>query len=741
MARITSKITSIVSTDIPERASVVNTSGAEETIKRVDNYSRSSGEKQIQKHISKPTSPKPAFHVPISSQPASPNFTWIRVFTSVAFLIWFIGTVFLMYSVLEVPKHLNTYTPQQWAGLIAMVLSPLILIIISSYSLKQLARLTAQSQSLADTAERLTQPDDTVIRKSKIMAVAISNQVDEVNEKMSASLGRLATLEDVLNTQTGSLAKSNIDARQTTDYIAEILQGQSEALDNISGTFDERMLALSQMVTAHTDKLAHATQIAEQKIKEARISVEGATSKINAASDIVRSNTVQAAATLSASHQDINSLGNIIKERSLELDGVYKSHANNLTAMIEHLRDEQQNLGAVLEERLTKMRDLSLSAQASAESLIKASAAGKSTVEALAQSASLADTAVTARFNEMKDMVRYSNEHAESLSDKAAQRVKDSLEHTRKEIGRIEDDMADLQNRITTANRDSLELIPDDEHIISVEDVPLKQRRTRLKLKPIPQDTPIITERVAPRIDIQDVAHDQAPNQHEDADILDLYIEPNIEDNIYAKSPTTNLGPNISHDDKTNTPSQIHRDKTVQRTAPIEQTHDTKQGFSFRNLFGGRKSDEIDASLSIVNTTPPKPIPLTSPVTNTNLNHQHIETPDAETMIQALGQLGLSPNAVVDDGCIIEATNTRVSAGHEAMSRSVAERLSSPVKHLAKALSLDTMLSQQAIGFASAFDQSIENISTDREGVRNHLETEQGRAYLLCDAALNYGRV
>lgn len=732
LARITSKITSIEQTkSVSEMAAELNNLDVTDALELTERV-----EKPAPRSIPMETSPRE--HRP-RNIPAPQNFGWVRAFAIIAVLIWLALASILCFSVLDITGNIGGYSALQWAGIIGMVLGPILLIWVTAYSLKQLAQLSAQAHKLASIADNLTQPDETVIRKSKILSAAITKQVDEVDDKLNAALGRLATMEDVLNTQTTSLAQSNIDATQTADYISTNLQAQNTALDKISGTFDERMMALSQMITGHTEKLAKATQMAEQKIKEARISVEGATSKINSASDIVRANTVQAASTLSASHADISSLGNIIKERSIELDNVYKKHANDLTGMIEHLRDEQQNLGAVLEERLTKMRDLSLSAQASAESLIKASAAGKDTVEALAQSATLADTAVKARFAEMKDMVRYSNEHARSISDKAAQRVKDSLELTRKEIGRIEDEMGDLQNRISSANLKSLELVPEEEETTPHKTG--KRKRTRLKLKPV-RDSIHLT----PMPSTQTVAEESTPSEPEAPpeiieaevsknEVLDLYIEPNIETHIETtkyKIPTP---------EKAEPHTELSDIKTVQRIAPRDPELEPKQGFSLRNLFGGRSS-KPDASLSIASAAPTQSSQMPTPLADVQTAQAGTPPPEnGGDILQALGELGLAPNAVVDDGCIIEAANSRVSAGHEAMSRVVAKRLDGPVLHLSKAMSLDANLSQNAIGFAGRFDQTVEALSGNREAIRTCLEDEHGRAYLLCDAALNYGRV
>ena len=732
LARITSKITSIEQTKgVSEIAAELNDLDVTDAIDLTERV-----EKPAPRPM--PTESRPRDHRP-RNMPTPQNFGWVRAFAIIAVLIWLVLASILCFSVLGISKNYGGYSALQWAGIIGMLLGPILLIWVTAYSLKQLARLSTQAHMLACVTDNLTQPDETVIRKSKILSAAITKQVDEVDDKLNAALGRLATMEDVLNTQTASLAQSNIDATQTADYISTNLQAQNTALDKISGTFDERMMALSQMITGHTEKLAKATQMAEQKIKEARISVEGATSKINSASDIVRSNTVQAASTLSASHADISSLGNIIKERSVELDNVYKKHANDLTGMIEHLRDEQQNLGAVLEERLTKMRDLSLSAQASAESLIKASAAGKDTVEALAQSATLADTAVKARFAEMKDMVRYSNEHARTISDKAAQRVKDSLELTRKEIGRIEDEMGDLQNRISSANLKSLELVPEAEEASPRETG--KRKRTRLKLKPVRESI-----HLTPMPPTQAAAEENTPTEPETSpeiieteisknDALDLYIEPNIDPHIETKKyeiPAPEIAtPHVEPSDT----------KTVQRMAPRDLELESKQGFSLRSLFGGRNS-KPDASLSIASAAPLQPTQMPTPLADMHTAQTATTSPEnGSDILQALGELGLAPNAVVDDGCIIEAANSRVSAGHEAMSRVVAKRLDGPVLHLSKAMSLDANLSQNAIGFAGRFDQTVEALSGNREAIRTCLEDEQGRAYLLCDAALNYGRV
>lgn len=662
-------------------------------------------------NIQKPVLPvEPVHDIQYEVEDQDPRFGWTLWMGILTLIAWFALITYLAIYVIDIPGTYKSFDLADWVAITALVFIPLITVSIGTYALRQLAKISTLSHKLEIVGRELTTPDQTLKGKSSTLAAAIAAQVDQVNARLGNALAQMSGFEQLIGEQAEKIIALNADSEKSSEGIAQSLGRQTEALDQMAGKFDHHMGDLSKMLEFQSGKLSTASDYAEQKIKEAKISVEAAASKINTASDVVRGNIVQASASLSASHHDIQSLGEIIKERSEELDGVYKKHAAELTAMIEQLRDEQQVLGANLEERLRKMRDLSLSAQTSAESLIRASHAGKETIEALAQSANLTDDAVRARFKEMEDMVRYSSEHARGISDMAASRVRDSLELTRKEILRIEHDMADLQARINAKSHKSLEMVAEDEpeeHLGGKpEHAADKPRKRRLKLKPILDPTP---KKTTPELEIP-----KYQDRTEDDDIFDDL--PRDDEGIQNELPL--------EIDETADFDGLKR-PAADDTPPSSQT---KRRFSLSNLFGG-KSDTTDASLSIASPAPQSPTP---PPT---------EDAPLPNIVKDLTHLGLAPTMIVDDGCIIEAANSRSARGHEDMSRVVITRLKGPVEHLAKALAKDDGLSARVIAFATRFDRSVENIANNREAIRTHLETEEGRCYLLCDAGLNFGRV
>lgn len=682
-----------------------------------------------------------------ASAELAPSTTWMKWVGVAAVLTWLGASFAYMYGSFGVGQKLTDLTPIQIAGLVLAILLPAILLGLLFYTLRQLAKISAQSHDLARAAYALSSPDDSVIAKTAIMSKAVKMEIDSVDARIDQALARMNSLESVLKDQTAGLSHASEATSQTADEIASRLSTQRLALEGIADTFDNRMAMLSSTLDEQSSKLEASTQLAEHKIQEARISIDGAAEKINAASDVVRGNTVEAASTLTKSHAEIESLAEMIRARSTELDEVYRKHAQDLTAMIGELRDEQQDMSISLEERLVKMRDMSLSAKVSAESLTEASKAGKETVQALAEATRLTDTAVKQRFTEMEDLVKFSGEKADSISDRAARRVQDSLSQTRKEIARIENDMVALQARLNApqpaeslqldipeqprpARRERIRLTPLEEDFPPVEPPRFSSQPEPMTLRPTPEADAVFEPSPAPPPTIKPHA---IPRHDEEAlellEELTLEVEPlDLTADMMPLDPDAEI--------KTFTPEALitPQDNTLRPAAPPttedivsfskKKGKETKEksGWRWRDMLGGlERPDAItrqDEGFMPLSTTGPREV-------------------SDQRMLASLASLGLTPAAVVDDGCIIEAANTRKTKGAIAMSQAVARRMGDPVRHLHRAMEENPALKTDARAYTAQFQARMTAIENDREAIRTKFESDAGRAFLLCDAALN----
>ena len=667
----------------------------------------------------------------------APSTGWMKWAGIAAVLIWLGASFAYLYGAFDLGRKLTDMSPMQIAGLVLAILLPAILLGLLFYALRQLSKMSVQAHELTRAAYALSTPDDSVISKTTIMSKAIKSEIDSVDARIDQALTRMSNLETVIKDQTAELTQATAATTLSADEIASRLSTQRMALESVAGTFDSRMAMLSSTLEEQSSKLEASTQLAEHKIQEARVSIDGAAEKINAASDVVKGNTIDAASTLTKSHEEIESLAEMIRARSAELDEVYRKHAQDLTAMIAELRDEQQNMSISLEERLTNMRDMSLSAKVSAESLNEASEAGKVTVQALAEATRLTDTAVKQRFAEMENMVKFSGEKADSISDRAARRVQDSLAQTRKEIARIENDMAALQTRLNAPQ--PAESLPLDEP-----EQPKPKKRNRIRLKPLEEDFPPVepprfpdeapSVKLRPSPEEKAVFESPLPSQPDDdameqQDAFSLNIEPvDLTADLTVQDPDAEIKDFTPEELIEPETGPIEGQETLRPAAP--STSDDVVGFGKRKSKSKEKSGwrwrDMLGGLDRPDTAPP--------VTATQSAMREVSD---QRMMASLANLGLTPGAVVDDGCIIEAANIRKTKGAIAMSQAVARRMGDPVRHLHRAMEENPALKTDARAYVAQFQARIGSIESDREAIRTRLESEAGRAFLLCDAALN----
>ncbi len=666
-----------------------------------------------------------------------PSFRWMGWVIGISIFLWLLISSAVIFGYFDLGLNWNRLSPIQMAGLVLLVLFPAFLIGIAGYAFRQLAKISTQASELSKAALDLSQPDVSVISKTAIMSAAVKQEIESVDSQIDVALSRMRTLESTLKNQTDSISATHNMTDNVAEKVAQSLSAQRVGLESMADIFDERVAGLNQALKSQFESLETASNLSEQKIDEARIGVEGATAKINAAADFLRSQSLDVTSSMVDNNSEIERLGQMTTERANQLEKIYAKYATEITEMIESLRDEQDNLGLSLENRLSSMREVALSAKTSADNLTKASLSGQQTVTALADAARITDSAVKQRFAEMEDMVKYSNAKAESLSQTATRRVQTSLANTRKEIARIENDMASLQSRLDISEtRNPQAPIDAVNPALSQKAAPPKakagktkdrKRKGRLRLKPIEEDFPPVIPPRHTEIEEPKPLAESTENipQYDDLDALnnlDLKVEDvNYEQDI--KKPDidahlTQFDPEPAQMPPTDT--DLHRDKDIRRTTESTPELRGRARWNWRNLIPGAERDNEVAN------------PLTETPENPQSSHGN-----EQQIIANLSALGLTPTAIVDDGCIIEATNARKAKGSIAMSQATSHRLSEPVTHLREALEVNAEFKSDLRAFTRQYQNRLNAIANDREAIRTKLESETGRAFLLCDAALN----
>jgi len=158
-----------------------------------------------------------------------------------------------------------------------------------------------------------------------------------------------------------------------------------------------------------------------------------------------------------------------------------------------------------------------------------------------------------------------------------------------------------------------------------------------------------------------------------------------------------------------------------------------KSGWRWRDMLGGlERPDTASTETTQVGN------PLMAPSTNAPLSAPLIDTQAlSDNIISRLTDLKLSPAAIVDKGTVTEAAKARVKSGPATMLRVVDKRLNAPVAHLRTQLGRSADFNNTVKSFVTQYGQTIAQTSVHDKSLRDTLGTTQGRAYLLCAAALS----
>ena len=110
---------------------------------------------------------------------------------------------------------------------------------------------------------------------------------------------------------------------------------------------------------------------------------------------------------------------------------------------------------------------------------------------------------------------------------------------------------------------------------------------------------------------------------------------------------------------------------------------------------------------------------------------------DSINIQDRLDRIDLSPAAIVDEGTIIDATQARINKGETGLAETVRQRLSDPISHLQKNMNTDAALASDVKQFVSDFSERVSSTPIAAPALRAVYSSPDGRAYLLCAAAIS----
>lgn len=607
--------------------------------------------------LAKPPSLSPTF------ENAPKSFGWLIAGFGVLYFIA-AGLYFGLPLVIEPVRFVTI------AGLILLLLLPLILLFLLWRALSHLGRVTNQSAKLSEAAERLVSPETEALARTETLASGIRAQINKLNSGLSNTVEALEGVKIAVTRESQALDAAGLALSSRSEGVSRTLSEQRQSLAAMTDSFDSRMATLSGQIASSGVALDTVCTAAETKLVRAGETLEKSATRVD---EVVK----LSAAKLES---DISELGTLNEKLSEAAEILSKQ-----------LTDTTQGLGvtdSTLAEQSISLGRLNAETQAQLTELQGTIVHGHELLVELQSSAETRSTEIAAYYTNLASQMKKSEDETLALQSETTKTVESNLAQMRRDFGRMETDLQALQAKINNL-RDVSDTIPAPE-----------EKPNRLTLMPLDSDFPPVQP---PEI-VQ-----SPPNEVIGEEPLNLGMDMEIASD---DAPLINFKPDVIR-----RPGEV-KPQTKTKGFGRRSDRDDKSGWRWRDMLGTLERPDNEADIDI----PPIAIDA-SPTRNI----------DGAALLTAIQ---LSPEAIVDEGTVIDATQARINGGETGMTSIVVDKLPEAVAHLKDSLVQDAALQSDLRSFTRDFSKIIGNTPPTAPALRAAFGSAEGRAYLLCAAAL-----
>ncbi|MEP4051708.1 MAG: hypothetical protein ABJN22_05645 [Litorimonas sp.] len=558
------------------------------------------------------------------------------------------------------------------AGLVILLTLPLVLLFLLWRALRHLSLVSQQNAQFSKAAEILVTPDLEALGRTETLAGGIQAQISKVNSGLSDTVEALEGIQTAVTRESQALEAAGLALSNRSDEVGQNLTLQRQALESMSGTFDTRMNTLSTQISDSSQALDGICSAAETKLLNAGEALEKASAIVD---ETVTSGSTRMAENISA-----------LEAASQKLD----ESANALTADLSTSTETLLSTDSTFVENSEKLQTLNAQTQAQISDLQATINQGQDMLADLKTSAETRTNTVASYYDDLSSQIKRSEDDTLAAQGQTARMVQSNLAQMRRDFSRMETDLQSLQAKLNNL-RDASANLPQNE-----------PKPSRLNLTPLDSDFPPVEP---PRPIIK-------PDPVEIADSpLNLGMDMEIES---ADETLINYEPDVIR-----RPGDIgvkSKSKGFGRRTEKEE----KSGWRWRDMLGTLERPDGSENVTSVPAA---------------LDIDAAPTRDIDG-VALLTSLQLSPAAIVDEGTVVDATQARINSGEPGLTSVVTAKLPEAVTHLKENLAADAVLKSDLRAFTADFAKMIGNTPPTAPALRAAFGSPEGRAYLLCAAAL-----
>lgn len=687
------------------------------------------------------------------AEPVGHGLTWVGI---VLGLLTALSVAAWAYGYFELGRSGTPLTPAAFAALICAVTVPAVTVLFLFLGLRSLQQSRAEGRRLAMIADRLTRADENVAQDVATLSGAIRAELSSVDARLAQSRAAVDAFQDRLSDQAAQMDDQTRNVAERAETIGRAMTLHRQALETLANTVDQQLQAVAETVQSRKAELESSTASAKDTLLAAHATLNDAAQSVDERAISFRETVAAAREEMQLSAQEMEKSSDRVAAQTDALKSAYAAQSENLSGLSDAITGDQSQMAQAMSQQIDCLSAIDAQIERTETKLTQ-----------LADRAQAIQNALDAKLTDIEATLTKANTHSQAFTRDMTDRVSDSIAETRRDMSLMETELRALQSRISAVD------LPEPELDLSVPDGPSVRRAAstgRIHLKPLETDFPPLdppgaspprpsANRQAPLIDPPAIeapepiavttktgAARTASAASAIDNTLDLVPFSETGDTASANTAQGDVLRRPGHDGSARSDSLYG-----QRAAKNKPKGKTKGGWHWRDMLGGIDPlDHEDAPSSA-------PSQVSTSAVSSNHETSHPQTPvsshtgpanigptntlpaapalsEGSEIVARLCEVKLAPSAIVDEGTILDTAHALIH-DTERLTDVVLRRLDEPVAHLRGALSADLEFKLRAETFCRTYGDRLLTL-TDEGDIRSNLGSANGRAFLLCAAAL-----
>lgn len=286
-------------------------------------------------------------------------------------------------------------------------------------------------EDVTTIALKLTQPEDSAAREVMRVGRAVRREVDSLNKGIENALGRVRSLESILDERTAAIERATQDATSRVDFIRNSLRDERERLGELALSLHSEADMIAETVSSRVQMVKAAADSAANDLRSAQGSLDKQIESFKIAANAAAEGSRLASREIEREATRFESSAEAALARAEGLQQRHEKQRAQLLDAVDRLKKEGETIESTLEGQRGNIERLLNMLTVQSSKIDEVATEGGRRVEGLATSFAVRIEQISQTFARETEKAKVAGETANSTLEEAARAVQISAERAR----------------------------------------------------------------------------------------------------------------------------------------------------------------------------------------------------------------------------------------------------------------------------------------------------------------------